>query len=366
MKRRSLLVAVAVVVLGLVIVTTVLLLHDTQPAARLASNAETPSGRQDGAKAALGRSRVTLPVAGTRHRQTIADAYAKRARFPDWSIPLSSKQWTLLHPNAYTPVILPVTLHGTTLNISVALPHATLFSDQPIRVTAHISAPARELGIIASVEASILTRQRKELAVFPLRLTAEHGNKRAYSGSEPAATDHDWPQELQVRVTAQVGSQAVSVLAPFRFQPVQAILTGVGDSYVDGAVLRIPLEFKVLHDGYYRVQANLFSQEGKRPIAHLTTEGRLDGTDDQLSLRCHASVLRSLDAPGPYQLTGFLITHLPDQPGQPTLLGRSATAAFPVAAHALSEYSNTPYHSSINQAREHFLQRLGGSGSGEN
>ena len=296
--------------------------------------------------------------------QTIAGAYARRARFPDWSIPLSGKQWTLLHPNAYTPVTLPVTIHGTTLQISVALPHATLFSDQPIQVTAHIRAPADELAKISSVKASILTRQRKVLTVFPLRLTSGEDDTRAYSGSEPVASDGDWPQELDARVTAQVGSQAVSVLAPFRFQPVQAILTGVGDSYVDGAVLRIPLEFKVLQDGYYRVQANLFSQDGKRPIAHLTTEGRLDSTDDQLTLRCHASVLRSLDAPGPYQLTGFLITHLPDRPGQPTLLGRGATAAYPVAAHALSEYSHTPYHSKINQARERFLQRLGSGGSG--
>lgn len=365
MRRRPLIVVLTVVVLGVVIVATVLLLHDTQPVARLTPGAAPSTTRQDGAKTVSVKPRATTPAAGTHRMQTIAGAYAKRARFPDWSIPLSSKQWTLLHPNAYTPVTLPITIHGTTLHISVALPHATLFSDQPIQVMARISAPAGELGKVSSVKASILTRRRKELAGFPLQLTNKHDHTRAYKGSEPAAANSDWPRELNVRVTAQVGTQAVSVLAPFRFQPVQAILTGVGDSYVDGAVLRIPLEFKVLHEGYYRVQANLFSQDGKRPIAHLTAEGRLDGNDDQLTLRCHASVLRSRDAPGPYKLTGFLITHLPDQPGQPTLLGRSATSAFPVAAHALSEYSNTPYHSSIDQAREHFLQSLGSDGSGE-
>lgn len=288
---------------------------------------------------------------------TIAQAYARAARFPPWSVPLTPHQWTLLHPNAYIPVSLPFSLAEGKLQIAVKLPHTTLFTDQPVKVLVRIRASSIVLNQLGATDAQVENISGKPLAAFSLHPenTVQPG---LFEGSLAADPARKWPRDLRVAVAVHIGNQSIRVLAPFRYEPVQATLTKLGESYVDGAELRIPLAFKIYHAGYYRVQANLFVAATGQPVAHLTAEGELDTDGKGLELRCHASVLRSDKAPGPYRLSGFLIEHLPDRPGEPTLLGRSAAKSFPVAAHPLSAYSNTPYYSPEEKARIRFLQHF--------
>jgi len=292
--------------------------------------------------------------------KAVAAAYASNMKYPPWSTPLTSRQWTLLHPNAYIPIALPLRLAGGTLHIALALPHTTLFADQPITVTATVRAPKHLLDTISSAEAGILDLRGRRLDQFRLNEKPARGGILIFSGSLPADSSRNWPRNLRAEVEISVSSRKIKVVAPFRYEYPQAILTGLDSSYVDGPNLVIPLEFNVIHPGYYRVQANLVRAGNNQPIAHLTTEGTLDTLGDGLALRCHASVLRTLHAPGPYRLTGFLIERLADHPGKPTLLGRSAAESYPVEAHPLAAYATTPYRSPIEQSRLQFLRRLAG------
>ena len=319
-----------------------------------------PPPSQVAAGAAIAAKSVHTSKAMRLTLKAVAAAYAGTIKYPPWSIPLTSRQWTLLHPNAYIPIALPFRLAGGMLRIAVALPHTTLFTDQPITVIATVRAPKNLLDTVASAHAGILDLRGRQLDRFRLNANTAQGGALVLAGSLPADSSINWPQNLRAEVEISVASREIKVIAPFRYEQPQAILTGLDSSYVDGAALIIPLEFNVIHPGYYRVQANLVRAGNNQPIAHLTTEGSLDTLGDGLVLRCHASVLRTLHAPGPYRLTGFLIERLADRPGEPTLLGRSAAEFYPVGAHPLSAYASTPYRNHIEQSRLQFLRHLAG------
>ncbi len=180
-----------------------------------------------------------------------------------------------------------------------------------------------------------------------------------FKGQLAADSTRDWPRTLRVQVSVVVNGQALQVLAPFRYEKPQALLEAVGPAYVQGANLVIPLHFEHVQAGYYRIQANLRDTRLGIPVAHLVSSGQLDFGGDGLVLRCHVSVLKAQRAPGPYRLSGFLIEHMADRPGTPTLLGRSAKTSYPVQGFPLSDYTDTPYRNLEVQARLHFLRRLG-------
>ncbi len=295
----------------------------------------------------------------------IAVQYAANARFPPWSVPLGPRQWTLLHPNASIPVRIPLQLSSGRAELAVALAHATLFSDQPIKVRASLSAPADTLAGIDRVEAHIVTLSGRVLDHFAMQLSSRQpAGARDYEGQLAADSTRNWPRTLRVQVSVKVNGQPLQVLAPFRYEKPQALLEGVGPAYVNGANLVIPLHFEHVHAGYYRVQANLLDARLGIPVAHLVGSGQLNFGGDGLVLRCHVSVLKAQRAPGPYRLSGFLIEHMPDRPGTPTLLGRSVKASYPVQGFPLSDYADRPYRNLEVQARLRFLRRLGSPNRG--
>jgi len=319
--------------------------------------------------------RVTAPVPGTPIRQLndmqratfrqIAAQYAANARFPPWSVPLNAQQWTLLHPNASIPVRVPLQLPAGRAELAVVLAHATLFSDQPIKVRASLSASPDTLAGIDRVEARILTLSGRVLDHFAMQASSlPLTGTRNFKGQLAADSTRDWPRSLRVQVSVEVNGNLLQVLAPFRYQKPQAILETVGPAYVNGANLVIPLHFEHVHAGYYRIQANLLDARLGIPVAHLVSNGQLDFGGDGLVLRCHVSVLKAQRAPGPYRLSGFLIEHMPDRPGTPTLLGRSAKTSYPVRGFPLSDYADRPYRNLEVQARLRFLRRLGSPNRG--
>lgn len=290
----------------------------------------------------------------------IAAQYAANARFPPWSVPLNSQQWTLLHPNASIPVRVPLQLPSGSAELAVALTHATLFSDQPIKVRASLSAPADTLARIGRVEARIVTLNGRVLDHFAMQASSRQPKgARNYGGQLLADATRNWPRTLRVQVSVEVNGLSLQALASFHYEKPQAILEGVGPAYVNGANLMIPLHFEHVHAGYYRVQANLLDARLGTPVAHLVSSGQLDLNGDGIVLRCHVSVLKALRAVGPYRLSGFLIEHIPDRPGTPTLLGRSKKAAYLLQGFPLSDYTDRPYRNLEVQARLRFLQRMG-------
>lgn len=295
----------------------------------------------------------------------IAAQYAANARFPPWSVPLGSQQWTLLHPNASIPVRIPLQLSSGSAELAVALAHATLFSDQPIKVRASLSAPPDTLAGIDRVEARIVTIRGRVLDHFAMQASLRQpAGIRNFKGQLAADSTRDWPRTLRVQVSVVVNGQPLQVLAPFRYEKPQAILEAVGPAYVQGANLVIPLHFEHVQAGYYRIQANLLDTRLGIPVAHLVSSGQLNFGGDGLVLRCHVSVLKAQHAPGPYRLSGFLIEHMADRPGTPTLLGRSTKTSYPVQGFPLSDYTDTPYRNLEVQARLHFLRRLGSPNRG--
>lgn len=394
MKRRIVLIAsIAVLFLGLV---AFLLWHKPE---RILVNDRRPAQMTEHAAAVAASARVTPSPPAV---PQLATSYAAQARFPSWSVPITSNNWRALHPDAHFPDSLALqTNDGKELRLSVSMPHATVFPGQAITITAAVGASTDTLARIDTVSAAIVpgngpipttalrsgtTGQSRKyasspadnsdrsLARFTLALTSDAALKngilsasnvpatlktRLYRGSLTSYAERDtWPQSLMVEVTVHLDGQSLRTATPLHLEQAGVVLTAVGSSYIDEAVLRIPVRFRVDKPGVYRIQANLVNRDDNRPVARLTETGKLEFDGDEIVLRCHASVLRARNASGPYELRDFVIANvpLPTDDMQMTR-GRSAQDTYPVDGFPLDAYAwDSVQQDPMYEARLRFLK----------
>ena len=126
-------------------------------------------------------------------------------------------------------------------------------------------------------------------------------------------------------------------------------------SFIDGPWLRIPAKVEVKENGFYRLEANLYSDETGLPLVHLSTENELLTGQREVILRAHITALRAMSDPGDYLLKDFYLERMPSDPDYETKTGSLAIKQQRVDGFAFDQYSAEGFQDEEVQARLDFL-----------
>ncbi|MCC2638475.1 MAG: hypothetical protein K0Q68_2194 [Moraxellaceae bacterium] len=289
----------------------------------------------------------------------IADAYARNARYPSYATPLSANDWAQLNPGAFVPRSAPLkALPGVSATLVLERYLIDRRSDLPVRVVLSSTSGTTATAAVSAVR--VLLRQQGQSSAA---VTLAAAGTAAFAGVLPASALRAVAAG-DIVVIAEIdtaGGERAIVTAMARSYDSAARLLGLGDARIEGADLVIPARFDVATAGLYRVQANLFTADGKVPVSHLNAEFPLAAGPAAAMMKVHAVTLRAAGEAGPYVLRDIDITRLPDQPGQPTGHGSAAAATFAVRGFPLDAYSNEPWEDPEARQRLEFLQKMAGT-----
>ena len=296
-----------------------------------------------------------------RQMSDISNAYEENIRYPNYSKPLYTNDWTLLNPNAFVEKTIPLDIQDG-LSAAIVLPHYVINHQQDLPIQVLINGGLKNNLKVKSIFVYLQGDSDKQQAV---QLSAQSSTVDSYtfSGSYPAASFPE-KSEAETLIFAEVhfsNDEQVKISAVFKLVGNDAMLSSLDKAFVEGSHLMIPANFDVSVTGYYRVQANLFDEETKQPVSHLNSAFLLSKQKNTGFLRVHASTLRSQGSAGPYLLTDFNITRGPAHPGDKTGYGSSKEQSYKVEGFDLSHYSDEDYVDPQNQQRLEFLQKMAGS-----
>ena len=266
----------------------------------------------------------------------LASAYAAELDLPAYSRPLSADDEHLLNPNRYIPQSVP--LQGGA-SATIVLPKYRFSYPETVPVTLEIT------GLqVFDVSVQLTSERSGDSAA-----TAEmRGTPQRYSATlEPEA---DWNGAFEVQVSFSANGQNQVLKTGIEYHNPVASITGVGQVRGLGSDMLIPLQLDVQQAGYYRVRANLFTEQ-RQPLALLTATEQLAGGEQEIILRAYKAVLRNNS--GPYILGTFVLEKRPAVPGEQTQYGDSQQAEYTLDYFSLSQLSDEPW-----QPNEQELQRL--------
>jgi hypothetical protein len=126
-------------------------------------------------------------------------------------------------------------------------------------------------------------------------------------------------------------------------------------SFIDGPWLSIPAKVDVKENGFYRLEANLYSDATGLPLIHLTAENELLIGQGDIFLRAHISALRAMGDPGDYLLKDLYLERMPSDPDYETKTGSLAIKQQRVDGFAFDQYRNEEFQDEEVQARLEFL-----------
>ncbi|MDF1629886.1 MAG: hypothetical protein P1U78_08835 [Alcanivoracaceae bacterium] len=293
----------------------------------------------------------------------VAEAYSYNARFPPYSQPLAEGDWGALNPRAFTPSERPLS-NAPSLKVAIQLPQYVLDRnrDLPVTVVVASEGDSSNSSLIKVTGGQVLIQHSAgTTAAVPLVSATQQGNVETFFATIPS-TELSSFMDTEVTVAAQLklsDGQSSAVTAVAQLYQSTANLDYLGSAYVDGAHLVIPAHFAVMSPGYYRVQANLFSESGI-PVSHLNASFLLSSDNDTGLMKVHATTLREKGIAGPYVLTDINVMRMPSAPGEQTQYGSAAETSYPVAGFPLNSYSEEPYQDAATQQRIEFLQKLSG------
>lgn len=313
-----------------------------------------PAGGDQGAGRARGDA---VPAEMRQQLADIARAHAENARYPSYATPLSGNDWAQLNPRAFVPRSAPLkALPGVSATLVLDRYIVDRGSELPVRVELSSTSGATATAGVSAVRV-LLRRQGQSSAPVTLAPVA----RWSFAGVLPASALRAVAAG-EIVVVAEIdlaGGERAIVTAMARSYDSAARLLGLGEARIEGADLVIPARFNVAAAGFYRVQANLFTADGKVPVSHLNAEFPLAAGPAAAMLKVHAVTLRAAGEPGPYVLRDIDITRLPDQPGQPTGHGSAAAGTFAVRGFPLDAYSNEPWEDPEARQRTEFLRKMG-------
>jgi len=302
-----------------------------------------------------------------------AKTYEFNSKFPPYSKPLNANNWNLLNPRPFIPRKQALEV-GDGVQGVITLDSYVIHNDRPMNVTVTLSSESGSVGGIDSVSAQLLASgERIALQTEAHSHTSLHSNLHSNSHSNSSAsrvltggfsvdqiaTLNSGEQSLLVQVTTPSGD-VVNLSTQFKLVATQASLVSIGTAYVDGAHLMVPAQFSTDNPGKYRLQANVFTEDMKTPIAHVNETFELDSGETTTNLRVHASTLRLAGAAGPYVLTGINLTKVSTKPGEPTLYGDAQQTSYSINGFDLALYDDSEYSNPDNEARLQFLRNISG------
>ena len=296
-----------------------------------------------------------------------AKTYEFNSKFPPYSKPLNANNWNLLNPRPFIPRKQALEV-GEGVQGIITLDSYVIHNDRPMNVTVTLRSESGSVGGIDSVSA-LLSESGERISL------KNNANSHSHSGSHSNSSDtrvltgtfsadqlaklNSGEQSLLVQVTTPSGD-FVNLSTQFKLVATQASLVSIGTAYVDGAHLMVPAQFSSDNPGKYRLQANVFTEDMKTPIAHVNETFELESGDTSVYLRVHASTLRLAGSAGPYVLTGINLTKVSTKPGEPTLYGDAHQTSYSINGFDLALYDDSEYRNPDNEARLQFLRNISG------
>ena len=285
-----------------------------------------------------------IPEPVTESFKLLASAYAAELQLPAWSRPLSADDEQLLNPNRYIPQAVP--LQGDA-SASIVLPKYRFSYPETVPVTLEIT------GLqVFDVSVQLIDESGGDSAA-----TAEmRGTPQRYSATlEPEA---DWNGAFEVQISFTANGQTQLLKTGIEYHNPVATITGVGQSSGAGSDMRIPVKIAVKQSGFYRLRANLYTEQ-RQPLALLTGTEKLSKGSAEITLRAYKAVLRNNS--GPYILGTFVLEKRPAVPGELTQYGDSEQAEYTLDYFSLGQLSDEPWQpNEQEQQRLQFLQQMAG------
>jgi hypothetical protein len=276
----------------------------------------------------------------------LASHYEQNMQFPNYSIPIDEQQVDLLKPLTVLPVSLNL---GEGVDSSAQLsPSKFTYKHGDI-----ISATLSSTGPIKPTQVNIeLVENNKTLSRFKI------DHKKGLFEATLDSKDNDWPVDLHIKASFNFAEHGrLAILSPIKYSPDNGSILSVGEPYVEGVNLSIPVDMSINEAGRYRLSANFFNQS-KSPIAHLNAKQNLAKGKTTWILKVHSEVLRTTNNPGPYILDTWVLTKLPNRPGIRTSYGDSRIGETKINGFALDQYDTTPWSDPQDTARLEFLKKL--------
>ena len=274
----------------------------------------------------------------------LASVYAAELELPPYSRPLSADDAHLLNPNRY--IVQSVPLEGGA-SAAIVLPKYRFSYPEAVPVTLEISGLAVfDVSVQLVAEGSADSSETAEMRGTPERYTATFN------------PEEDWNGAFEVRVSFSANGQTQVLKTGIEYHNPVATIVGVADSSGVGADMQIPVQLEVKQAGFYRLRANLYTEQ-RQPLALLTATEKLGSGKQELTLRAFKAVLRNNS--GPYLIGSFVLEKRPAVPGELTRYGDSEKAEYALERFSLSQLSDEPWQPDEQERqRLQFLQQMAG------
>ncbi|BEH14423.1 hypothetical protein [Marinobacter shengliensis] len=276
---------------------------------------------------------------------SVADDYQRSARYPDYSVPLTTAQAEAYQGNRYHPVELPLEDDGRFI---VTLDKFRFTRGEPILVVASLSGRQVFGDTLSATLESATKRDKADSADLPA--TEDSGY---YQGT--ISSDHE-PGEYRLIVEARVDGKPVRHVSSLSIEPDLGDFGGIDSPYVSGNDLVIPVRFDPDHAGYYALSAQLYN--GQRALAQLSTEESLGSGSGTLVLKAHGSVLANQDIEGQLQLRNLQLRQMPDRPGNRTHYAFGPDEGYEFSPPDLGNLRDTPAVNTESEQRAALLRQL--------
>lgn len=286
------------------------------------------------------------------------EAYKFNAQFPPYSKPLYKENWDLLNPRAFIPRKQSISSNPD-ISGSLVLDKYIIAKEDPLEVKVKISTAEENLSSIQSIIANI---EDSDISQSLIQTSFENG-VATYSG-QVSISDLGQERVNEGSITADIQLQngdVKTLSARFKYHTTVARVQNVGDAYVDGSDLKIPVDINVTEQGKYRVQANLFDKNNDKPVAHLTDAYEADEGINSVNLKAHINALKVSGSAGPYYLSNITISKVSTHPGEKQEYGVALNEQFPIKGFDLSIYDEDNYRNPKYKDSIQFLERVSGA-----
>lgn len=285
-----------------------------------------------------------IPEPVTESFKLLASAYAAELNTPAYSRPLSIDDEHLLKPNQY--IVQTVPLQGGA-SAAIVLPKYRFSYPEAVPVTLQVSGlQVSDISVRLQHEASGEHSAGKEM-----QRTSEH-----YTATLDA--DESWNGAFEVQVSFSANGQQQVLKTGIEYYNPVATVTGVAEPFGIGSDMHIPVQIDVRQSGFYRLRANLYTEQ-RQPLALLTTTEKLSEGETEITLKAFKAVLRQHS--GPFIIGTFILEKRPAVPGELTRYGDSEQAQYQIEYFSLDQLTDETWQPDEQERqRLQFLQQMAG------
>jgi hypothetical protein len=287
----------------------------------------------------------------------VADAYAEQIKYPSFSMPITNREALQKYlPNRSIGVeqLLDINDELSPL-IRLQTDKQHYFVGNVVKATVSLSRligrPRIEIG--ARLVAQGQTLAKADISAIDRETTTY---QLIFSDLERLA---DSPvDEYRVVANISIDGQFYELGTPISYVASVAKITSVGMSQVSGEYLYIPVNVTASKPGYHELAANLFTENGNKPLVHLSIQQELQSGNDLMQLKVHIAALKVGGNPGPYRLQDISLMRMPSPPDFISEYGDSTQEYYSVNGYSFGEYDDQAYLDEEADERLEFLRQV--------